>query len=78
METKSIRSILLNMNERKNTIKTSKKSNLTYSHTYKVLDDLENLGLIISIRNGRERLVELTDKGKEAKECILNLKKLGL
>jgi len=42
-----------------------KETYITYSHLHKVMDILQNIGLIEFKRNGREVVVSLTEPGKE-------------
>jgi len=51
-----------------NTTEVSKKSDLTYSHVSKVINDLEERELITSEKVGRVREIKLTVKGKRMKE----------
>lgn len=48
----------------------SKSVDCTYSHTVKVLDEMHALGLIEFERNGRLKLVKLTNKGNQLAQKI--------
>lgn len=41
----------------------SKKSDCEYSHTYRILQNLQELGLARSVKSGRKRLYNITNKG---------------
>lgn len=43
----------------------SKEADCTYSHTVKVLDRFEEDGLIEFEKEGRKKLIELTDRGQQ-------------
>ncbi|MDY6761513.1 MAG: winged helix DNA-binding protein [Candidatus Nanohaloarchaea archaeon] len=43
----------------------SKEADCTYSHTVKILDQFEERGLIEFTKEGRKKLIELTDRGEE-------------
>jgi len=43
----------------------SKEADCTYSHTKKVLDRFEDDGLIRFDEEGRKKLIELTDRGRQ-------------
>lgn len=51
----------------------SKKLSMTYSHTNKSLLELEEFKLITLKRQGRIKLVELTDKGRRVAHILLDL-----
>ena len=42
----------------------SKEINATYTHTYKVITDLEECGIVERISKGKKYLVALTNKGE--------------
>jgi len=48
----------------------SKMVDCTYSHTVKVLDEMHSLGLIEYKRQGRLKLVKLTDKGADLSQKL--------
>lgn len=48
----------------------SNQIDATYSHTVKVLQRMEKLGLIEHRKEGRKKIIELTDKGDRiAEKC---------
>ena len=48
----------------------SSEVDATYSHTVRILHQLEEFNLIESEKDGRKKVVELTDEGEEiAKRC---------
>ncbi|MFB6116289.1 MAG: winged helix DNA-binding protein [Candidatus Nanosalina sp.] len=55
----------------------SSEVDATYSHTVRILHQLEEFELIESEKDGRKKVVELTDEGEEiAKTCGELLNKL--
>lgn len=52
-------------NERKYASVLSKEADCTYSHTVKILDQFEEHDLIEFTKEGRKKLIELTDRGEE-------------
>lgn len=46
----------------------SKEADCTYSHTVKILDQFKEHGLIEFKKEGRKKLIELTDEGEELAE----------
>lgn len=51
----------------------SREANCTYSHTVKILDTFEEHGLIEFRKEGRKKLVELTDDGRSVATNLENL-----
>jgi len=45
----------------------------TYSHTVRILHKLEDFELVESKKEGRKKIVELTDEGREMAECCAEL-----
>lgn len=43
----------------------SKKTDCTYSHTVRIIQKMEDLGLVDSNMKGRKKELELTDRGRE-------------
>ncbi len=43
----------------------SKQADCTFSHTFKILNSLEKMGLVTFEKTGRIKTVKLTDDGKE-------------
>jgi DNA-binding MarR family transcriptional regulator len=43
----------------------SKKTDSTYSHTVRILNRMEESGLVTSEKKGRKKELELTDRGHE-------------
>ena len=54
----------------------AKEVDCTYSHAVKILQTLEDLGLVDFEKNGRIKLIKLTKKGKEVADAIENIQKL--
>lgn len=54
----------------------AKEVDCTYSHAVKILQTLENLGLVVFDKKGRIKLIKLTKKGEEIAESIDNIKRL--
>ncbi|MEM5793488.1 MAG: winged helix DNA-binding protein [Candidatus Aenigmatarchaeota archaeon] len=48
----------------------SKEIDCTYSHTVKLLDELETLGLVTFKKHGRIKVVELTEDGVDLAHSI--------
>ncbi len=51
----------------------SKEADCTYSHTVKILDQFKEHGLIEFNKEGRKKLIELTDEGEELAENMAGL-----
>lgn len=45
----------------------------TYAHTVKTVNRLESRGLLRSKKEGRKRMLELTEKGEKVAEAVENL-----
>ncbi len=54
----------------------AKEVDCTYSHAVKILQSLEELGLVLFEKKGRIKLIKLTKKGQEVAENIENVKRL--
>ncbi len=54
----------------------AKEVDCTYSHTVKILQSLEKLGLVVFEKKGRIKLIKLTKKGEEVADNIANIKKV--
>jgi len=54
----------------------AKEVDCTYSHAVKILQTLEELGLVVFQKKGRIKLIQLTKKGNEVAEAIENIQKL--
>ena len=54
----------------------AKEVDCTYSHAVKILQTLEDLGLVSFEKQGRIKIIKLTKKGKEVAEHIQAIKKL--
>lgn len=54
----------------------AKEIDCTYSHAVKILQTLEELGLVIFEKKGRIKVIQLTKKGKEVADAIDNIQKL--
>jgi DNA-binding MarR family transcriptional regulator len=53
----------------------AKEVDCTYSHAVKILQTLEELGLVKFEKKGRIKLIELTKKGEEIAEHIDSIKR---
>lgn len=53
----------------------AKEVDCTYSHAVKILQILENLGLVMFEKKGRIKLIKLTKKGEDIAENIENVRK---
>jgi predicted transcriptional regulator len=54
----------------------AKEVDCTYSHAVKILQTLEELGLVDFEKKGRIKVIKLTKKGIEVAEAIENIQKL--
>jgi len=54
----------------------SREANCTYSHTTKILHELEDIGFVQIEKNGRINDVKLTQKGIDVADHIIEIKKL--
>ena len=54
----------------------AKEVDCTYSHAVKILQTLEELGLVSFEKKGRMKLIKLTKKGEEVAENISKIKTL--
>jgi DNA-binding MarR family transcriptional regulator len=54
----------------------AKEVDCTYSHAVKILQSLEQLGLVVFEKKGRIKLIKLTKKGTEIADYIENIKRL--
>lgn len=54
----------------------AKEIDCTYSHAVKILQTLEELGLVIFEKKGRIKIIQLTKKGKEVADAIDDIQKL--
>ena len=54
----------------------AKEVDCTYSHAVKILQSLEELGLVNFEKQGRIKLIKLTKRGHEVADSIENIKKL--
>jgi DNA-binding MarR family transcriptional regulator len=52
----------------------AKEVDCTYSHAVKILQTLEQLGLVTFEKKGRIKLIKLTAKGMEVAESISNIR----
>ena len=52
----------------------AKEVDCTYSHAVKILQTLENLGLVTFEKKGRIKLIKLTKKGMDVADNISNIK----
>ena len=54
----------------------AKEVDCTYSHAVKILQILEELGLVSFDKKGRIKMIKLTKKGEEVADNIENIKKV--
>ncbi len=54
----------------------AKEVDCTYSHAVKILQTLEQLGLVAFEKQGRIKIITLTKKGKEVADHIEAIRKL--
>ena len=54
----------------------AKEVDCTYSHAVKILQNLEDLGLVVFEKKGRIKLIKLTKKGEEVADSIENIKRI--
>jgi DNA-binding MarR family transcriptional regulator len=54
----------------------AKEVDCTYSHAVKILQTLEELGLVTFEKKGRIKLIKLTKKGTEVADNIAGIKQL--
>jgi len=54
----------------------AKEVDCTYSHAVKILQSLEQLGLVVFEKKGRIKLIKLTKKGQEIADNIENIRRL--
>jgi DNA-binding MarR family transcriptional regulator len=54
----------------------AKEVDCTYSHAVKILQTLEELGLVTFEKKGRIKLIKLTKKGTEVADNIANIKQV--
>jgi len=54
----------------------AKEVDCTYSHAVKILQTLEDLGLVEFEKKGRIKLIQLTKKGNDVADAIEHIKKL--
>ncbi len=54
----------------------AKEVDCTYSHAVKILQTLEELGLVTFEKKGRIKIIKLTKKGREVADSIENIKRV--
>ncbi len=54
----------------------AKEVDCTYSHAVKILQTLEDLGLVVFEKKGRVKLIKLTKKGKDVADHIEEIQTL--
>lgn len=67
---------LKRMNKSKYGSVLAKEVDCTYSHAVKILQTLENIGLVVFEKKGRIKIIKLTKKGKDVAENIDSIKRL--
>ena len=68
--------IMMKVDGKKCVSKIAKEVNTTYSHTVKVMKYLEELGLVVAQRVGRERKTTTTEKGEKLRLHLLKVNEL--
>ena len=53
----------------------AKEVDCTYSHAVKILQSLQELGLVVFEKQGRIKIIKLTKKGKEIADAIDNIRR---
>lgn len=53
----------------------AKEVDCTYSHAVKILQALQELGLVLFEKQGRIKVIKLTKKGKDIAQAIDNIKR---
>ncbi len=56
----------------------AKEVDCTYSHAVKILQALEEIGLVSFEKKGRIKIIKLTKKGSDVAEYIDNIRKIVL
>lgn len=54
----------------------AKEVDCTYSHAVKILQTLEELGLVVFEKKGRIKIIQLTKKGRDVADNIESIQKL--
>lgn len=67
---------LRRMNKAKYGSVLAKEVDCTYSHAVKILQILENLGLVVFEKKGRIKIIKLTKKGQAIAEHIESIKEI--
>jgi len=62
-----------NQGRRLNITTISKRCDITFAHTVKMIRLMHANGFVVMARRGREVAVFLTDDGKEFVECVANM-----
>ncbi|GEM_PF-5961855 len=62
-----------NQGRRLNITTISKRCDITFAHTVKMIGMMHANGFVDRVRRGREVVVFLTDDGKEFVECVANM-----
>jgi len=53
----------------------AKEVDCTYSHAVKILQALQDLGLVVFEKQGRIKVIKLTKKGKDIAQAIDNIRR---
>lgn len=70
LRTKPVKMIISLKKGPKYATQVSKEIDCTYSHTVKILDELETLGLVTFKKQGRIKIIELTGDGEDLAHSI--------
>ena len=70
LRTKPVKMVISLKKGPKYATQVSKEIDCTYSHTVKLLDELETLGLVTFKKPGRIKVIELTEDGEDLAHSI--------
>lgn len=65
-----------NAREKKYASVLAKEANCTYSHTIKILQELNDLGIVESKKDGRTKYIQLTPKGEDVAYALESLNRV--
>ncbi|NCO97402.1 MAG: hypothetical protein COY38_02925 [Candidatus Aenigmarchaeota archaeon CG_4_10_14_0_8_um_filter_37_24] len=70
LRTKPVKMVISLKKGPKYATQVSKEIDCTYSHTVKLLDEMETLGLVTFKKQGRIKVIELTEDGEDLAHSI--------
>ena len=70
LRTKPVKMVISLKKGPKYATQVSKEIDCTYSHTVKILNELETLGLVLFKKQGRIKIIELTEDGEDLAHSI--------